>query len=96
MKAAFLTSHGGPEKFQYGDMPDPVANAIGAMLGHINELDDRVIELCKLLHRLDARMPELELKKLELPDFCAEGPVTERDDNDDEAVATPSVKKGSG
>ena len=61
------------------DMPDPVANAIGAMLGHINELDDRVIELCKLLHRLDARMPELELKKLELPDFCAEGPVTERD-----------------
>jgi serine O-acetyltransferase len=59
------------------DMPDPVANAIGAMLGHINELDDRVIELCKLLHRLDARMPELELHKLELPDFCAEGPVTE-------------------
>src|SRR6185295_1633448 len=65
------------------DMPDPVANAIGAMLGHIHELDDRVIELCKLLHRLDARMPELELKKLELPDFCAEGPVTrERDDED--------------
>src|SRR5271155_1965449 len=25
MKAAFLTGHGGPEKFQYGDMPDPVA-----------------------------------------------------------------------
>jgi serine O-acetyltransferase len=61
------------------DMPDPVANAIGAMLGHIHELDDRVIELCRLLHRLDARMPELELKKLELPDFCAEGPVTDRE-----------------
>jgi len=60
------------------DMPDPVANAIGAMLDHIHELDDRVIELCKLLHRLDARMPELELKHLELPDFCAEGKVTER------------------
>src|SRR6266850_5693516 len=25
MKAAFLTGHGGPEKFQYGDVPDPVA-----------------------------------------------------------------------
>ena len=25
MKAAFLTAHGGPEKFRYGDMPDPVA-----------------------------------------------------------------------
>jgi serine O-acetyltransferase len=61
------------------DMPDPVASAIGAMLDHIHELDDRVIELCKLLHRLDARMPELELKKLELPDFCAEGRVTDRE-----------------
>ena len=43
------------------------------------DIDDRVIELCKLLHRLDARMPELELKHLELPNFCAEGKVTERD-----------------
>src|SRR5579864_9444788 len=25
MKAAYLTGHGGPEKFVYGDMPDPVA-----------------------------------------------------------------------
>ena len=25
MKAAFLTGHGGPEKFQYGEQPDPVA-----------------------------------------------------------------------
>src|SRR5438552_2857176 len=25
MKAAFLTGHGGPDKFKYGDMPDPVA-----------------------------------------------------------------------
>src|ERR1041385_8876363 len=25
MKAAYLTGHGGVEKFQYGDMPDPVA-----------------------------------------------------------------------
>lgn len=59
------------------DMPDPVANAIGAMLQHIHELDDRVVELCKVLHRLDARMPELELQKLELPDFCADGLVTD-------------------
>jgi len=25
MKAAYLTGHGGPEKFAYGDLPDPVA-----------------------------------------------------------------------
>jgi len=70
------------------DMPDPVANAINAMLDHIHELDDRVIELCKLLHRLDARMPELELKHLELPDFCAEGHVTDRELGGDPAPAT--------
>ena len=58
------------------DMPDPVANAITAMLSHIQELDERVVELCRVLHRLDAQVPELEMKKLELPDFCAEGPVT--------------------
>ncbi|MCI0749141.1 MAG: serine O-acetyltransferase [Nevskiales bacterium] len=55
------------------DMPDPVADAIGAMLDHIHELDDRIMELGKFLHRLDARMPDLELKKLELPDFGSEG-----------------------
>ena len=27
MKAAFLTGHGGPEKFVYGDVPDPVPGA---------------------------------------------------------------------
>jgi serine O-acetyltransferase len=54
------------------DMPDPVTNAITAMLDHIQKLDDQLIRVCKLLHQLDSRMPELELKKLELPDFCAE------------------------
>jgi serine O-acetyltransferase len=60
------------------DMPDPVANAVSAMLSHINELDQRVVELCRFLHQMDSRMPQLELHKLELPDFCAEGLVTER------------------
>lgn len=57
------------------DMPDPVANAIGAMLAHIQQLDERVIELCRFLHQMDSRMPELELSKLELPDFCSQGSV---------------------
>jgi len=57
------------------DMPDPVANAIGSMLEHIQVLDERLVQVCKLLHQMDSRMPELELHKLELPDFCAEGTV---------------------
>src|SRR5512135_2977783 len=27
MKAAYIMGHGGPEVFQYGDLPDPVAGA---------------------------------------------------------------------
>ena len=57
------------------DMPDPVANAIGAMLEHIQLLDQRLIQVCKLLHEMDSRMPELELSKLELPSSCEEAAV---------------------
>lgn len=60
------------------DMPDPVAGAIAKMLTHIQELDERVVQLCKVLHELDARMPETSLEKLELPEFCTEGPVIKR------------------
>jgi serine O-acetyltransferase len=55
------------------DMPDPVANAISAMLEHVQVLDERLVAVCRLLHQMDSRMPELELSKLELPDFCGEG-----------------------
>jgi len=51
------------------DTPDPVANAIGTMLEHIQQLDERMLTLCRNLHQLDSRMPENGLPKLELPDF---------------------------
>ena len=56
------------------DMPDPVANAISAMLDHMHQLDDRVVQLCKVLHDMDARTPDAALKKLELPEFCSDQP----------------------
>lgn len=52
------------------DMPDPVAGAISAMLEHMHALDDRVLQLCRSLHAIDARIPENELGRLDLPDFC--------------------------
>ena len=61
------------------DMPDPVAGAISRMLGHIQELDERVVQLCKVLHQMDARMPETKLSKLDLPGFCADGLVVKGD-----------------
>jgi len=54
------------------DMPDPVAQAIGAMLERIQVLDERLVQVCSALHQMDARNPELELCKLELPEFCGE------------------------
>jgi serine O-acetyltransferase len=52
------------------DMPDPVANAIAAMLEHIQQQDERLTQLCRVLHQMDSRFPEMELAKLDLPDFC--------------------------
>ena len=53
-------------------MSDPVANAIAKMLEHIQKQDEQLVRMCRLMHELDHRMPELELSKLELPDFCKE------------------------
>ncbi|TJY61970.1 serine O-acetyltransferase [Sinimarinibacterium sp. CAU 1509] len=49
------------------DMPDPVANAFSAMVEHIHKLDERVGQLCKAMHQLDARMPENGLPELDVP-----------------------------
>ena len=66
------------------DMPDPVANAIGAMLNHVQTLDDRVNELCRAMRNAG-------VEKLELPDFpCGEdaGTVAE-----DAVEAAPDTRK---
>ncbi|MDB5987040.1 MAG: cysE [Nevskia sp.] len=76
------------------DMPDPVANAIGAMLEHVHVLDERLVQVCKLLHQMDSRMPELQLSKLELPDFCEGSGVASADTHvADPLQAAASVRK---
>lgn len=49
----------------HDEMPDPVANAINAMLDHIHVMDGRMEEMCKRLKKLgeevdDAQLPDLE------------------------------------
>ena len=53
------------------------------MLEHIHKMDERVVQLCKALNHLDARLPESELPKLELPGFCEEQTVATDADSDD-------------
>lgn len=57
------------------DMTDPVANAFTGLAEHIDQLDERLVQVCKVLHALDAQMPEMESSKVELPEFCKEGKV---------------------
>ena len=57
------------------DMTDPVANAFAGLAEHIDRLDERLVQVCKVLHQMDARLPEMELSRYELPDFCREGKV---------------------
>ena len=74
------------------EMPDPVSNAIGAMLEHVHLLDERLVQVCKLLHQMDSRMPELQLSKLELPDFCGESAGTTSTASSDDGT-TSSIRK---
>lgn len=53
-------------------LSDPVAKAFGSLAEHIGSLDDRLKQVCKALHQMDARLPEMELPPLELPAFCNE------------------------
>lgn len=52
------------------DMPDPVANAITALLEHVQKLDEQMMQVCSRLREADADMPEGRTEPLDLPDFC--------------------------
>ena len=63
------------------DMPDPVSNAINAMLDHIHGMDKQIEALGGKLHELDKQFPESVLPKLEVPEF------EDADTSDNEAGA---------
>lgn len=62
------------------DMPDPVANAISAMLEHIHAQDQQLKQICKRLCELGASQPEVEVPDLDVPEFdpCAEAAAEAR------------------
>lgn len=51
------------------DMPDPVSNAINAMLDHIHKMDSDIELMSGKLHQIDERFPDLKMPKLEVPEF---------------------------
>jgi serine O-acetyltransferase len=54
------------------DMPDPVADALNAMLDHMHTLDERVIALCDAMARRGEAVPQADIEPIEKPDFCRE------------------------
>lgn len=57
------------------DMPDPVSNAINAMLDHIHGMDSQLESLGSKLKQLDEHFPDLKMPKLEVPEFEDEAVV---------------------
>jgi len=47
-----------------GDMPDPVANAVNAMLDHIHAMDNRMETMCQALKDLGMEVADLNLPEL--------------------------------
>lgn len=48
------------------DMPDPVSNAINAMLDHIHGMDTQLEKIAEQMRQLDAHFPDLKLPRLEV------------------------------
>lgn len=46
------------------DMPDPVANAIDALLDHIHVMDSQMENMCQAIKHLGMELPDLELPSL--------------------------------
>jgi serine O-acetyltransferase len=51
------------------DNPDPIANAIGAMVDHVHLIDTKVEEMCKEINRMGGKVCGKSLPNLELDDF---------------------------
>lgn len=51
------------------EMPDPVSNAINAMLDHIHGMDTQMEKLVEQMQQLDKHFPDLQLPKLEVASF---------------------------
>ena len=66
------------------DMPDPVADALNAILDHMHTLDERVISLCDTLASRGEAVPQEDIEPMEKPDFCREEEEREAEQKGDD------------
>ncbi|WP_236237360.1 serine O-acetyltransferase [Pseudomonas faucium] len=62
-----------------GDMPDPVARAIGQMLDHLQAVDERLEGMCGALTKMGSDYCAKELPALPEDDFSEAAPAAQRD-----------------
>lgn len=53
--------------------PDPVANAMGIMLEHVHQMDEKVEEMCKVIQSLGGNVCSDSIPKLVIEDFADTG-----------------------
>ena len=73
-----------------GDMPDPVANAVNAMLDHIHAMDDKMENMCKALKGLGMEVADLQLPEL---GPCKISHVDNEEHIDDEEVSEENTSE---
>ncbi|MDE1166435.1 MAG: serine O-acetyltransferase [Pseudomonas sp.] len=62
-----------------GDMPDPVARAIGQLLDHLHAVDGRLEDMCGAMTRMGSDYCAKDLPQLRDEDFeCVKGQATDR------------------
>jgi len=79
-----------------GEMPDPVANAVNAMLDHIHAMDDKMETMCKALKDLGMEVADLNLPELGPCKISqADDPQPIDDEEDSESNHSESSKQDS-
>jgi len=70
-----------------GNMPDPVANAVNAMLDHIHAMDDKMETMCKALKELGMEVADMNLPEL--------GPCKISQDDEPEPIDSEDISSES-
>ena len=60
----------GFDAYGVGEMPDPIAHSITAMLEHMHKQDERLENMCRALNKLDKNFKAIEVPALKEEDFA--------------------------
>ena len=92
-RAAFAEKIGFDAYGTTKDMPDPVANAIDALLDHVHAMDEQMQNMCNSIKSLGMEIDEVKLPDLGPCDIVSRKPYQTKLEEDEDAEAEKEPEK---